>query len=127
MQQKLQEKLKAKQVLIVDDDLLFNEIFQEMLEGYGMDVSVARDGSGALMRYRAGDFELVVTDIEMPNGDGIELCEEIKRIDPGQKIVVLSSHDDREYLTRLLNIGVEGFLIKPFKIQKLETLLEKLF
>jgi DNA-binding response OmpR family regulator len=68
-------------------------------------------------------YDLIITDIEMPSVNGIELSKNILKLNKNQKIIVLSAHEESHYLIDLLNIGVKGFLKKPFnKKRVLEVL-----
>jgi CheY-like chemotaxis protein len=72
-----------------------------------------------LDKYNHSKFDIIVTDINMPNMNGVELIEKITSINPEQLIIVLSNINDVDYFIKLLNLGVDGFLIKPFGFRKL--------
>jgi len=97
----------------------------EMLEDFFAVVHVASNGKEALDTYqRYFDehekyFDIVITDIEMPIMDGIELCELLYKIEKKQQIIVLSAYTEREYLLNLINLGVAKFIIKPVKYEEL--------
>lgn len=71
-------------------------------------------------------IDMVVSDITMPKMDGIELCENIRDINPDQKILILSAHNDTEKLFKLINLGVDGFIVKPPSFEQLNQTLFKL-
>jgi len=64
-------------------------------------------------------YDLVVTDIVMPHMNGIEMCRNIKELNKNQKIIVMSAHDERQYLIDLIRISVSDFLQKPLGMQEM--------
>ena len=103
-----------KRVLIVDDSLTVRELERKLLGNHGYDVEVAVDGMDGWNALRAGDFDLVVTDIDMPRMDGIELVSMITR-DPDLKsvpVVVVSYKDREEDRRRGLEAGAAYYLTK---------------
>lgn len=124
---------KNKKVLVVDDDLQIVDIMKDILAQSFRTVTVANNGKEALEAYAKDKFDLVITDIRMPKMDGIQLCYELKKLNEDQPIIVVSAHNDSEYLMDLISIGVNDFVIKPidmnlfFKkvIKVLEFLLHK--
>jgi two-component system sensor histidine kinase and response regulator WspE len=103
-----------KRVLIVDDSLTVRELERKLLGNHGYDVEVAVDGMDGWNAVRAGHFDLVVTDIDMPRMDGIELVSMISR-DPALKSVpvVIVSYKDREQDRRRgLEAGAAYYLTK---------------
>jgi YesN/AraC family two-component response regulator len=109
---------KEKRILFVDDDPIIREIIKKSFDGYFKEVVIAIDGKDALEKYKNSFFDIVITDISMPNMNGIELVKNIKNIHPEELIIVLSSVDDGSYFIELLNIGVDGFVVKPFNFKK---------
>ena len=85
----------------------------------------AVDGSKALEVLEAHPIDIVVTDIEMPNLGGIELVEQLKELSPETRIVVISGYAEFEYAQALLKLGVEDYILKPFRSSKLSSVVEK--
>lgn len=123
----LNEILKNKKLLIVDDDELFSEIFKEMLEDWFLYIYIADNAKEALDVLGDVPFDLVITDIEMPEMDGTQLCHEIKKRFPHQDLVVASSHSSEPYLIKLLTADIQGYLKKPFKLETLKKVLENIY
>ncbi|MCK5293154.1 MAG: response regulator [Arcobacteraceae bacterium] len=110
---------KAKKVLLVDDDEMILDIFKKVLSKYFKLIKTAKDGSEAWEMYRKEHFDLVISDIEMPNTNGIMLAKGIRARDPEQAILISSAYTEERYLVELLNIGVDGFLKKPVNLENL--------
>lgn len=101
--------------LYVEDEEITVAITGGHLQKLFREVVIARDGKEGLECYKArGDyFDLVITDISMPGGNGLEMVEEIRNIKNDQCIVILSVHDDVQNLLRAIELGVNHFLLKP--------------
>jgi two-component system sensor histidine kinase and response regulator WspE len=109
------EKTKAsKRVLVVDDSITVRELERKMIESLGYTVDVAVDGMDGWNAVRAGHYDLVVTDVDMPRMDGIELVTLIKRDGALKAIpVMIVSYKDRdEDRRRGLDAGADYYLTK---------------
>ena len=107
-------EVRRRRVLVVDDSLTVREIERKLLDHHGYDVEIAIDGMDGWNAARTGQFDLVITDIDMPRMDGIELVTLIKK-DPTLKslpVVVLSYKDREEDRRRGLEAGADYYLTK---------------
>lgn len=105
---------QRKRVLVVDDSLTVRELMRKVLTAEGYDIELAVDGMDGWNTLRAGDFQLVITDVDMPRMDGIEFIRTI-RGDPAtkQKPVLIVSYKDREQDRALgLGAGADAYLGK---------------
>jgi DNA-binding response OmpR family regulator len=105
-------------ILIIEDDEHLRKILRIMLEKEGVNVSEAGDGKEGLIRFNEDTFDLVITDIIMPEKEGIETIFELKKINPDIKIIAISGGGKisaEEYLGMASNFGVNKVLSKPFK------------
>ena len=120
---------KDLSLLLVEDYEPLRNDMAEMLADLFKSVAVASDGSEALSLYREyyleynKGFDLVITDIQMPVMNGVELSESLRDIQLNQQIIVLSAHTDSDYLLRLINLGIAQFLTKPIKNEELVDIL----
>jgi DNA-binding response OmpR family regulator len=104
-------------VLVIDDDIHIRELLNIMLEGEGHSVQLAEDGMVGLKMMDENIFDLIITDIVMPNQEGIETILKIKSISPDTKILAISGGGrigSTNYLTLAENFGVDKTLSKPF-------------
>src|SRR5512141_1378892 len=101
-------------ILLADDHVMFRRGVKSMIQG--MDnvevVGEAGDGLELLKLLKEIHPHLVIMDISMPNLRGLEATREIKVLDPGIKVLILSMHKEREYLYHALTAGAEGYLLK---------------
>ena len=112
------EKTKVLSVLFVEDHDILREETVSVLSKYFAKVDAAEDGVQGLKQYKEqfdkhNIYDIVITDIEMPNKNGLELINDIKKINKNQLIVVLSAHQDSQYLLQLIDLGINKFIAKP--------------
>jgi YesN/AraC family two-component response regulator len=112
---------KGKKILFVDDDHLIRTIFSKSCDEYFDTICLASNGQEALELFKkhSFDFDIIITDINMPSMTGVQLIEKIKDISPEQIVIVLSGTNDTEHFVNLLNLGVDGFILKPFGFRKI--------
>ncbi|MDD5716918.1 MAG: response regulator [Sulfuricurvum sp.] len=110
-------------VLYVEDEAMLREGLQSSLRQLFGNVEVAEDGAIGLALYENAQFDLIITDISMPNMDGITMIRKIKEHHPQAHIIVTSAQNDSDRLLELINLGVDRFLTKPIgKIALIEAL-----
>ncbi len=121
----LSEQTKKLSVLIVEDRKEDNEQMQSLFSKLFRDVYSAKDGQEGLDLYKKHKPDVVITDLIMPNMDGIEMTEAIKAIKKEQIIVVVSASDDIEKITQTVALEVTSFVYKPIETQKLIDTMSK--
>ncbi len=110
---------KNFKVLYVEDNNEAREQTNKMLSNFFPDITLGVDGVDGLEKYlsfyKKHDYfyDLVITDINMPNMDGLEMSEEILKKNSLQSIIIVSAHNEAEFLTKAIDVGVSGFLTKP--------------
>lgn len=111
----ISKKLTA---LYVEDHQETREEFEFLLDNIFGRVVVAQNGEEALEKFKQNDIDLIITDISMPQMDGIELIKRVRAINSDMKIVVFSAHENTKYLSECIDLGVDGFLGKPLNEEK---------
>jgi len=111
---KLKKYASNCSVLYVEDDEVIRTQTASFLGRFFSDIVLAEDGALGLLEYKNRNFDVVITDINMPNINGIEMIEAIKEINYNQKILVTSAYNDSENLISLINLDVTSFILKPF-------------
>jgi len=125
----LMSQTRDLSLLLVEDYEPLLDDMAAVLEDLFKTVFVASDGSEALKIYREyakkenKSIDLVITDIQMPVMNGVELCEALRELKEDQEIIVLSAHTDTAYLLRLINLGIAQFLTKPIDNKSLMDVL----
>ena len=102
-------------ILLVDDEESIRKLLSRMLES-NYDVEVAADGDAAirLLREPEAHYDLLISDLNMPGMDGLTLIREAQRIDPALPAVVITGYSTESSAIEALNLGVAGYLTKPF-------------
>lgn len=109
-----------------DNELVQNGVY-DILKRLFRDIHLAKDGEEALKLYLYNkNFDIVLTDIDMPKLDGVELTEAIKSESPTQPVVVMSAYNTQEYLFELINLNIDGFIVKPISKDSLISTLFKI-
>ncbi len=121
----LTKNSKNLKLLYVEDDLIAREATLETLGVFFDNVSVAVDGEDGLSMFKQERFDLVITDINMPRMNGIDMISKIRELSRDVTILILSAHDDASYFEKTIAVGVEGYLLKPIDLDQFVTLLEK--
>jgi len=112
-------------ILYVEDDAQIREEMYDILDDFFKVVILAEDGEDGLDKFEhykkeTGSYpDIIITDINMPKCNGINMSKKILERNSEQLIVVLSAHDESHYLLELLNIGIEHYLVKPIRAEQL--------
>jgi len=120
---------KDKTILIAEDSPTQRMKLKFMLENAGYKVIAAKDGKIALEALQTNEPSLVISDIEMPEMSGLELCHAIRSNDAYQNIpiILLTSHKDPQVVLKGLEFGADNFLIKPYDERYLLEKIENMF
>ena len=105
-------------VLVVDDEHSLTELLKMALRYEGWDVRTAADGVSALDTFHDWHPDLVITDLQMPEMDGIEFCRAIRR-ESELPIIVLSVRGEERTKVEALDAGADDYVTKPFGIDEL--------
>jgi two-component system alkaline phosphatase synthesis response regulator PhoP len=106
-------------ILVVDDETHLAEGIRENLEAEGYRTEVAHDGRAGLERIRNQHFDLIVLDVMMPNMDGLQLCEQIRREGRQTPVLFLTVKNEAEDRVRGFEAGGDDYLPKPFHLKEL--------
>jgi len=106
-------------LLYIEDDKDTHEWMQMMFEDRFKHYYQAFNGVEGLEIYKKHKPDIIVTDINMPLMDGLEMAQEIKKLDNEQAIIIMSAFDDKEILLKALNIGIDYFTPKPIDMDSL--------
>jgi len=113
------EHSKNLNVLYVEDDNILRNATKKIFSNYFKEVDIAVDGEEGLEKFllfkNNNDiyYDLVITDINMPRMNGIDMSTAIVDENPGQSIVFITAHDEASFLHSAIHIGANGFLNKP--------------
>jgi two-component system chemotaxis response regulator CheY len=108
-------------ILVVDDSNSIRDMVSFTLKSSGYQTVEAQDGQDGLSKAQKGTFDLVITDVNMPNMDGITLCQELRKLSNFQytPILMLTTESSTDMKQRGKAAGATGWLVKPFNPDKL--------
>jgi PAS domain S-box-containing protein len=110
-------------LLYVEDNDDAREMTAMILEEFFDNITLAVDGQDGFEKFKQNNIDLIITDINMPKLNGLEMCEKIRKIDKEVPMIVLSAHNEENFFTQSIEIGVNGYLLKPIDIAQLSTLI----
>ncbi len=106
-------------LLIVEDDSEMRDLLRKVLEKEGYQISVAGDGREATASLSRRSFDLVVTDMLMPDDGGLELLRAIRESHPLLPVIIITAFGDWGSYSRALELGAAAFISKPLKMAEL--------
>jgi DNA-binding NtrC family response regulator len=112
-------------VLVVDDDAQIRRMVRRIVRGLGCEVTEAEDGVDAVGKLTGTRFDLVLTDLRMPRGDGMEVLEALRDRQPGTPSVMLTAHGAINECVAAMRAGAVDFLTKPFHADELENVVKR--
>lgn len=117
-------------VLLVEDEDVARKTLSFYLNTIFDEVVVACDGQEASNIFRKDfeqkkSFDLVLTDLKMPNKDGMSMIDEIRELVPSQRFIIVSAHKNEDDLLKLINLRVLGYFVKPLNIDNMMEMLKK--
>ena len=118
----MKEEPKA---LVVDDEELLRNLLARILEREGYSVSTASSAKQALASLEKSDFQIMVSDVKMPEVNGFELLKEAKQKYPRMAVVMMTAFGDHYTVRQALGLGADGYVAKPFKSHDLTSEVER--
>lgn len=112
-------------VLVVDDEALMRKMVRGILGAKGYCVESSADAHGALKKLEESGFDLVITDLRMPDCDGFELLSQIKATWPDVGVVVMTGFGDAHTPDRAREKGADEYITKPFNAREIEVIVER--
>ncbi len=113
-------------VLVADDSSTMRKIILRSLQAVGVtEVTEAADGTEAVAMFKPGEFEMVLTDWNMPGKTGLEVVEEIREMDKDIPIIMVTTEAEKGRVLQAIQAGVSDYLVKPFTADTLREKLEK--
>jgi len=118
--------LKELTVLYVEDDLSTQNIIAEILREFFRSVKVASNGLDALTIFENEHINLIITDIEMPELDGLKFIQSVRENDICTPVIMLTAYTDSKYLLQSINLKIDSYIVKPISYTKIKDALFKL-
>lgn len=113
-------------VLVADDSSTMRKIILRSLQAVGVtDIGEAADGDEAIEMFSEGQYDMVLTDWNMPGKNGLEVIQEIRKTDKDVPILMVTTEAEKGRVMEAIQAGVSDYLVKPFTAETLREKLEK--
>ncbi|HVP58568.1 MAG TPA: response regulator [bacterium] len=116
-----------RRILVVDDQESMRSLLKDMLEVIGYEVTLAEGGEEALRLMEYSQFDLVLTDLNMPGMDGTALLRAIKSVRADLPVVIITGYGTFHTEKRVMREGANGYISKPCTLSKIESTLSSVF
>ena len=106
----------SQRILVIDDELDMLMLLRMIIEdNTDYEVETTNNPSEALKMVRENDYDVVISDLKMPGMDGLELCDEVREIDPDLPLIMITAYGSLETADEAMKKGVADFITKPFR------------
>jgi len=113
-----------KKILIVDDELSMREFLEILLCGEGYNVDSATNGTEAIKKLKNNHYQLIISDIQMPGMDGLELLKNIKDLSPTTEVLMMTAYASTETAVEAMKSGAYDYITKPFKVDEVKLIIK---
>ena len=117
---------KKENLLIVDDEMEVGRRIRDLLVNLGFNADFISNGKHTLEQLRDKKYTFLITDIRMPEVDGIELIKTVRRETPNINIIAMTGYDKNYTYMDVINAGANDFIIKPFKVDEMEAKINRI-
>jgi DNA-binding NtrC family response regulator len=117
--------MRKKKILFVDDDPQMRELISDFFNAGEYSIVVAENGKSALDQITNFEFDAVITDLRMPEMDGLTLLREIRALDPIVPVILITAFGSIESAVEAIKDGATNFVPKPFKVNTLKAIIDK--
>lgn len=126
----LKEELKMKEdvkILVVDDEVIMRNLLLKILEQEGYLVTLAGSYNEATTKLNTEQFDIVLSDVKMPETNGFELLKEIKNKWPQTAVIMMTGYGDAYTVKEALMLGADEYVTKPFKSHEISLIIERAY
>lgn len=106
-------------LLIIEDDINLQTELQQFLENFFNHIDATNNAEDAFKLYTQNPYDLILSDIELPNENGLSFIQKVKKQNPKQMVIVMSAYQETKYFLKSIELQIYSFLIKPFNSQEL--------
>ena len=126
MRQSYMKEIRNKRILVVDDEQNIRHVFSRMISFIGFEVDVAESGDKALNHLLKSQFDLVLTDLNMPGMDGLTLAHHIKEISPQTPVILVTGEKKEKILKKMEDSSVDSVLFKPVQLHDIRETVQRI-
>ena len=115
----------AQKIHIVEDDLAFGKMLGSFLERKGFQISISSTGESARKAITEGDFNLVITDLKLPDDSGLDLLEFAQKTSPNTKVILMTGYAEVDTAVKAIKKGAIDYISKPFRPEELLMIIQE--
>lgn len=117
-----------KKIMVIDDELVILDVLKQFLSrSKKYEIETFSNPNSALKQAQNGGYDLILSDIMMPQTDGLHILQEIKKSNPSVKVILMTAYSNQNKVERSQELGVDKYLEKPFKsLQDVESTISSL-
>jgi len=116
---------REPRILVVDDDKMLTDNLVEFLTKLGYQAFPAYNGKEGFAKFEQEDFQVIITDLKMPEMDGMELLEEMKKLDSDVIVIILTGFGTIESAVKAIKGGAYDYITKPIKFDEIEIVVNR--
>jgi DNA-binding response OmpR family regulator len=113
-------------VLVIEEDDTLAGSLRALLENWGHDTQLCTTGKDAVRKFATGGYDVVLTEVLLPDMSGIDLISRLKEFSPDAWVVAMTGRNSRELEARIRELGILYYMVKPLETENLKSLLEHL-
>ncbi|MCK5127729.1 MAG: response regulator [candidate division Zixibacteria bacterium] len=111
--------MNSFRILAVDDELLIRDLLYDFFSSQGWEIVVANSGRSAIELLKSREFDLVLTDLKMPETDGIALIGRMRDLYPSLPVIIMTGYPSLDSAVEALRYKVDDYITKPFNVNQL--------
>ncbi len=119
--------MERKKILIIDDDSLIRDFLEETLSRMDFELATAPNGKSGIEEFNNGNFDLVISDIRMPDINGMDVLKHVKAAKPDTSVVMMTAYGTIDNAVEAMKIGAFDYITKPFSADAIEIAVQKIF
>jgi len=116
---------KSLNLLYVEDDELIQSAYSDLFSNLFKSITIANDGLEALKKYKNNKFDIIISDIRMPNMNGIDFITKVREEDENILIIIYSAWNELENLKPSNNLNISGYMSKPIQTESMIKIFKK--
>ena len=118
------KKVNNSSILYIEDDDITRENIAAYLQRQCKQLYIASNGEEGLELFKTHDPEIIITDIEMPKLNGLDMAKKIRKLSPTTQIIITTAYTSNEYLLQAVNLHLVQYIVKPISLPKLTSALK---
>jgi DNA-binding NtrC family response regulator len=117
--------MENKNILVVEDDKATRDTIVDLLSETGYEVESAKNGEEAIKMVQEYGFNMVITDLKMPKGDGIQVLEQVKKIDSQTIVIICTGYGTVDTAVKAMKLGAYEYITKPIKVEEIKLVVQR--